>query len=71
VHVSLSRVRSLKDLVILDDHIPLCRFKSLNFYRGFKNQIREYKRLNIDKFAFGDNFDIRDLDEDVLRILDK
>jgi hypothetical protein len=46
-YVSLSRVRQLNDLAILDDSISETKFRSFPFYRGFKDQIKEYKRLNI------------------------
>jgi ATP-dependent DNA helicase PIF1 len=46
-YVSLSRVRRLEDLVVLDDKIVKARFKTFPFFRGFKQQIKEYKRLNI------------------------
>jgi hypothetical protein len=57
-YVSLSRVRNLNDLIILDTEIINSMFKNLSFFRGFKNQSREYKRLEIEKFAFGGSVDL-------------
>lgn len=46
-YVSLSRVRRLKDLVFLDDTILKIRFESSPFFRGLRDQVKEYKRFNI------------------------
>ncbi|XP_021953650.1 ATP-dependent DNA helicase pif1 [Folsomia candida] len=52
-YVALSRVRALSDLMILDKEVFLERFQTRRFFQGFRNILKEYKRLNILHLIFG------------------
>ena len=63
-YVLLSRVGYLDNLMILDDHLSIERFITPTFYRGWDDQIHEYRRLGINKEVLGECDDDDDEDEE-------
>jgi hypothetical protein len=47
-YVALSRLRNLKDLLILNDDISLDQFSNYNFHRGFRNLLSNLTEIGLD-----------------------